>query len=295
MKKLLINIILLFSVLSVSAADGDLFPYPKPPADMIRLEERCDFIISRFWRGCNIKSAMSKTDKLRSTFNDWVSFMPYATADTVHAAIESLLASVRKSGPETLVLAKMAEEFVYSDSSELRSAEVFLSFAKAAATNKKIGEADRRYFAEAVQRIENSSEGAKVGHFEITSPEGLRLSLDNYHTQLVIVLFMKHDDNEASLTRTRLAADGNIRKLIDRKLLTLICVEPAEPTQQWLAATSSYPPEWVVGAMPDAAQWFELSADRPSAYLLDGRKKVLWVNANIDQIKNGMAAAAANI
>lgn len=284
MKRLFLSLILFMSVAAtLRAADGDLFPYPQPPADMERLDERCDFIISRFWRQCDFKSAMSKTDKLRSTFSDWINLMPYATADTVHVAIDRLLASVAKSAQQTLALAQMAEEFAYSDSSEMRSAEIFLPFAKAVVSNKKIKQPDRDYFADRIKRIENVQIGVPVKHFAITAPDGTRQTLDNFSTQMVIVVFNKHDNPDSSMGRVRLSADYNINNLIERGLLTLISVEPGAPSPEWLTATTTYPANWVVGAMPDAYEWFEIERD-PSIMLLDGRHKVLAKNLNVDAI-----------
>ena len=291
-KKLIFTLTVALGVtISAKAADGDLFPYPQPPADMDRLDERCDFIVSRFWRPCDFKSAMSKTEKLRSTFGDWISFMPYATADTVFASIDRLLASNAKNGPLTLMFAQMAEEFAYNDTAEMRSAEVFLPFAKAAAAHKKIPAPERAKFALMVQKIENSMEGKPVAHFEYITPEGLKTNLSSTRTQMIAVVFNRHDCRDCSTGRVRLSADYNINTLIDRGLLTVISIEPGEATNEWLEATASYPSNWIVGAMPDANDWFELPAsDSMSVMLLDGRHKVLAKNIPIENFMATMLA-----
>lgn len=271
------------------ASDGDLFPYPVPPADMERLDERCDFIISRFWRQCDFKSAMSKSDKLRSTFADWVNLMPYATGDTVHAAIDRLIASVAKSGPHTLAIARMAEECVYSDSADLRSAEIFLPFAKAAAGHKKISAEDRAHYARMIQRIENTEIGKPVGHLEFVTPDGRKMSLDDFRTQMIVVVINSHDNMDSSMARVRLSADHNINRLIERGLLTVISVEPGKATPEWAEAAAAYPANWTAGAAEDAADWFEL-ADEPTILLLDGRHRLLAKNLTVE----GLMAAVAH-
>lgn len=282
MKRLLIYII---AILSISpwarAADGELFPYPVAPDDMERLDERCDFIITRFWRPCDFKSAMSQYDKLRSTFSDWVGLLPYASVDSVHASIDALLAKVAKSGPQTLAVAQMAEEFAYSDSSEIRSAEIFLPFARAAASHKKIDASHRNHFAKMAQRIENTQVGKPVQHMEIVGTDGRKTTLNDYHTQMIALVFNSHGKN--SLERIRLSADIAINTLIDRGLLTLIYIEPGQATPEWTSEASSYPSDWVVGAMPDAREWFELGNDEsPTIMLLDGRHRVLAKNLTTD-------------
>lgn len=286
MKRIALYIILaICAAASVKAADGDLFPYPTPPDDMENLDERCDFIISRFWRQCDFKSALSKQDKLRSTFADWISLMPYANADTVHAAIDQVIAKNAKSGPLTLALARMAEECVYSDSAEVVSAEIFLPFAKAAAEHKKINAADRKHFAEIVQKIENTTNGKPVKHFEIIQPDGIKGTLDNYRTQIVVLLFNSHKNTDSSITRVRLSADHNINQMIEKGLVTIVSVEPGPANNEWLAATATYPNNWVIGAMPDANDWFELQSDgSPTIYMLDGRHRILSKGLSTDSL-----------
>ena len=280
--------LVLVAASSVRAADGDLFPYPQPPADMERLDERCDFIISRFWRQCDFKSAMSKSEKLRSTFSDWISMMPYANADTVHASIERLLQSVAKNPQHTLALARMAEEFAYTDTSYIKSAEIFLPFAKAAAAHKKIAADDRNHFAKMARRIENVQVGNPVGHLEFVTPDGSKQTLANYRTQMVAVVFNSHDNSDSSMARVRLSADHNINALIERGLLTVISVEPSAADTDWLAATASYPSNWIVGASADASDWFELPTE-PTILLLDGRHKVLAKDLPVDGLMATMA------
>lgn len=286
MKKIIFYLI--FSIATATglrAADGDLFPYPKPPADMERLDERCDYIISQFWRQCDFKSAMSQYDKLRSTFNDWVQLMPYANSDVVHSSIDQLIAKVAKSGPQTLALARMAEESLYSDSAEMRSAEIFLPFAKAAAAHKKISQADREHYGKMVKQMENAMVGKPIGFFEITTPEGMKSTLDNYRTQMVVLLFNSHDNSDSSMARVRLSTDHSINQLIERGLLTVISVEPGKASPDWLAATATYPSNWIVGAMPSAKEWFELDKEEPTILLLDGRHKLLAKGLSIDGLK----------
>ena len=170
----------------------------------------------------------------------------------------------------------------------MRSAEVFLPFAKAAAAHKKILSDDRAHFARMIQRIENAVPGKPIGHFEIITPEGLKENLSNFRTQMVAVVFNSHNNSDSSLGRVRLSADYNISKLRDSGLLTIISVEPGPASPEWLAATASYPGEWVVGAMPDADEWFEIGF-QPMIMLLDGRHKVLAKDLNIDGFMAMMA------
>ena len=290
MKRLILYILGLVAAISpMSAADGDLFPYPVPPADMSRLDERCDFLVSRFWRGCDFKSAMSKREKLNATFGDWISFMPYATADTVYASIDRLMHSVSKSGPITLELANMAAGWVYSDTSEIRSEEIFYPFAKAVANNKKVNSADRAWFENQVSIIENSGLGKTVKTLEYTTPDGKKGSIDDVHTQMVVVMFNDHDCDACTLARVRLSADINANALIKNGLLTVLCIEPNEATDSWRASAAGFPEEWTVGCWEDADEYFAITSS-PTIYLLNSRHKVLAKDVKTDDLLSALAA-----
>ncbi|MDO4319955.1 MAG: DUF5106 domain-containing protein [Bacteroidales bacterium] len=283
----------LTAAIGMHAADGDLFPYPVPPADMERLDERCDYLVTHFWDRCDMKSAFSKTEKLNNTFGDWISFMPYASADSVYTAIGRLLESVKKSGPQTLGLARMAEQWTYSDTAEIFSEEIYYPFAKAVAENRKISGADRARFENQVQIIDNVRQGGVMGHLQYVTPEGLPGSLETVRTQAIVVFINDHDCEDCALARVRLSADINANALIKAGLLTIMCIEPDEATPEWLEATTSYPAEWIVGASEDASSYFPLRTS-PEFYLLDARHRVLAKGFPIDGMLRALAAIRAN-
>ncbi len=283
-------LILLASASQMRAADGDLFPYPKPPADMELLQDRCDYLVGHFWDRVDFKSAMSKRDALNSTFGDWVSFMPYATADTVHAATARLLDKVKKSGQYTLVVAQLAEAWTYSDTTDIFSEEIYYPFAKAASENKKISAADRARFESHVRIIDNSCLGGRVEHLNYVTTDEQKGSIDDVHTQAIVVMFNHYDCSDCSMARVRLNADYNTNALIKAGLLTVMSIEPEEPTTEWLVEAASYPKEWIVGASADADEWFDLRYS-PTFLLLDSRHKVLAKDFDID----GLLAALARL
>lgn len=293
MKRILIILSILVSATAMRAADGDLFPYPVPPADMTTLQERCDYLVSHFWDRANIKAYMSKSEKLNNTFGDWIGFMPYASADTVYSAIERLMATVKKQGPQALHLARLAENWVYSDTSQMHSEDIFYPFAKAAAANGKIPSADRARFERAARIIDNTRQGGRLKHLTWTDTDGRKASIDTVRTQVILLFFNDHDCDDCSLARVRLSADHNINRLIDSKLLTVLSIEPGEASTEWLVAAAEQPANWVKGASEDADEWFEIKST-PAYYLLDARHKVLTKGNNTDGIIRALGAVRAN-
>ena len=291
MKRILAYIFAILAICpAMKAADGDIVPYPVPPEDLTGLTERCDFIVSRFWNHCDFKGAMSKKEKLNNTFGDWIGLMPYASADTVHSAINRLLKDISKNGPQTLEFARMAEQWTYTDTSEIFSEEIYLPFAKAASAHKKISNADRARFQSQVQIIENTTLRQPVKHLDWVTPAGAKGSIDDVHSQVIVLLFNDHDCDDCALARLRLNADINATAMQKAGILTVVSIEPTEASEQWKEAAKSYPSEWVIGASEDADSWFRLAAS-PTIYLLDARHKVLAKDIKID----GLLAALRQV
>ena len=293
MKRLIFLVITLVALCTPARSADNLFPYPVPPEDVTGLGDRCDYLVAHFWDRCNFKSAFSARERLHNAFGDWISFMPYATADTVHAAIDRLLASVQKSGPHTLELARMAEAWTYSDTSMVFSEEIYYPFAKAASEHRKIDKADRARFQSHVQILDNTRTGERVKWLEYELPDGSRHSIDEIRTQMIVVIFNSHDCDACTLARVRISANINATTLIKAGLLTVLSIEPGEAGAEWLAAAPTYPSDWTVGASPEADEYFNLRMS-PTIYILDSRHKILAKDITVDGLLNALATLRTN-
>ncbi len=291
MKKILLTLIGLMCFAGARAASGDLFVYPTAPDSMVMLQDRCDYIVSRFWDRCNFGSAFKYPDKLNAAFGDWVSIMPHASADTVSASIDRLMARFAKKGPETLQLATCAENWLYSDTSSMRAPDVFLPFAKAVVANKKIGKAEKARFAYQAQIIESSTVGRTVPAVPIVYRDGRKGTFDEVQGGSVLMFFNDPDCMDCNLARIRLSADPNTRELIDRGELIVASIYPGDVNDEgWQRAREAAAEEWVCIAMPDADAYFDLSST-PAFYFLNSDHKVLINELDIDYLLGAFRTA----
>jgi len=269
---------------TAAAADGDLFPYPVPPDDMMELQKRCDFLVSNFWKRCNFKSAFSARQKLDDCFGDWIGFIPYASADTVHAATDRLLTNFKKSGQQMLIMANMAEKYLYSDSAQIFCEEVYLPFARAAASHKKIDKTERARFAAQVRRIENSAIGAKAPALPLTLNDGRNAVLQADSTAETLIIFIGPDTDAATIARARLSIDYNTNELIRNGRLKIYAIYTGAPDDApWINVASDYPGNWTVGVAPDAGTYFDLRGN-PVFYFLNTEGIVTVKNVPLDNI-----------
>ncbi|MCM1225271.1 MAG: DUF5106 domain-containing protein, partial [Lachnospiraceae bacterium] len=103
MKKIVIALCCIICAMAAATAqtrenDGKPFAYPVIPDSKTTLSERCNHLVYHFWDRCNLGEIFTRKKDVDQAMNDWLSFMPYATSDTVHMAIDAFLSKVEKSG-----------------------------------------------------------------------------------------------------------------------------------------------------------------------------------------------------
>lgn len=283
-------VVLLFCGGTTRAADGELFDYPKIPDDKLTLSERCNYLVYHFWDKANLTSMFSSRQKLNNTIGDWFGFMPYATPDTIHLSIDRLIANVSKNANNTLVLARMAEQWLFSDSAEFTSEELYLPFAKAVADHKKISKGDKAHFASQVKIIESSGLGATMPDaVKFRNTDGREMRLNDVEGKTVLVVFADPSDMSSRLELVRLSADPHVKDLVASGDMTIVALNPGAASDAWISATSSFPSSWIVGTMADAKEYFDLSVF-PAYFYLDRNHKVIAKNLAVDQILQGAAS-----
>lgn len=256
-------------------ADEPLFPYPVPPDTMQTLQPRCDYVVSRWWQRCNFDHAMRNPEQFNAAFGAWTGLMPHASADTVHASIDALLARFVKKGPETLRLAQMAEGWLYSDTTEMLSEEIYKPFVDAVVANKKVSKADKAHFA-AQQKVLNSSMiGATVPNLKFIKPDGSTAHLADIEGKSVLLYFDELDSTPCTIIRIRFETDPNTKALIDRGELAIVHVYAGKDIDKWKEASERYDSTWVNVALPDAEEYFDLRGVMPQYFFLNSSHKML--------------------
>lgn len=278
MKRILFSILIFFSLfggVSASAQSAGLFAYPVPPDSMAVLQDRCDYIIKRFWDRCNFETARLHPEQFNKAFGDWVGIMPHASADTVYTAINTLLKRFEKKGPVLLDLATMAENWLYSDTAQFSSTDIYLPFARAAATSKKIGKADRARFEHQVKIMESSSVGATVPDLPFIRTDGTQGNLGDIQGKSVVLFINDPDCLDCTLARVRLSADPGTKALIDRGELEIVSIYPGGTDDPaWEKAKGNAVEGWLNVAMPEAYDYFDVR-EPPLFIFLNSKHKVL--------------------
>lgn len=285
MKRILTAFVaLLYIVSPCSAQKADTyFPYPTAPDNLSTLSQRCNYIVYHFWDFCNFKSAFSSLPRMNAAVGDFLSFMPYASADTAHIAIDGLIDKVKKNPRHLLSLAKMAKGYLMSDTSTYISEELYLPFAKAVAGAKKVPSSEREVFAREARILENTMIGTRISDMKLTLPDGSQTMISANTAPMMLLVFTGPDCSDCSLCRIRLSADYALNRMIKDGRLKIINVYVGPDGEQWKKWASDAPADWVTGRNEDAASMFDLSV-MPTITYLNRRMEVLSKDLTADDV-----------
>lgn len=291
MKQFIITAIIL--VLSHTAAFSQtaqpLFELPTPPEKMDNFYDRCNFSVEHYWDKCNWKQALKEPEALESAFANWVQLLPHAAADTVRISANNVISANEKNPKALLQVSNLAEKYMYSDAGDYIIEEVYLLFADAVANNKKIKPVEKARFAADAKRIKNSAVGAIAPDLTLYLADGSKTSLHNIKGKEHLLFFNDPDCGDCNIARIRLSTDQSVKALIDAKRMTLICIYPGEPTDDWMIEARNYPDYWIVAAAPDADEYFKLD-NMPVIYNLERDYKIKLKDVPADVLVNALRA-----
>ena len=265
------------------AGKETLFPYPQVPDELESLQESTSYLVSHFWERCNMHSAILKRDAFKGAFMDYISFMPYAQADTVHNSIKRLIAVYEKSPDHLLTLAELAEEAVYNGDADFVSDEIFLPFANAVVSNKKILKNKKARIAHEAKVVGQTQVGKVAPELKLTLSDGSTSLLSSTRGSHVLIFVNDPDCDECRMTRIRLSADHNINQLIDDGLLRIVSIYPDEYSAEWAQDVAGYNPRWIVAATPDIDDEYDLRAT-PAFYYLNPEGVILSKTLEADNL-----------
>ncbi|MBE6318589.1 MAG: DUF5106 domain-containing protein [Bacteroidales bacterium] len=283
MKKNILFLIITFLSSAIAFAEDTFFQYPQAPESLNSLSQRANYVVIHFWDKCNLKSAFSSRKKMKKAFIDYVTYMQYASSDTIYTSIDKLIKEVQKSPKNMLYLAEIAEETLYSDSALFWSDELYLPFATAITQTKKISKAEKARYAHQATVLKNSSIGTTAPSFEYTTPNGNKQHFDSIKAPAIILFFNDPDCIDCRLAKVRLATDTNLNKLIDAGVIKIASIYPGIADDSWKNEVADYPKNWIIGACENIYELFDMRTT-PSIYQLDNKHKIVAKNLNVDGI-----------
>ncbi len=265
------------------------FEYPMAPGSLGTLQEKTSYILLRFWDKADMKKLLNDTTAFNEAFADYVSFIPYASADSVKKSISNLTSLYKNDAKSTLKIVKAAEKNLFSPEAPFWADEQYLLFTKAALSNKKVSAKDKAYFLEQVKMLNCSQVGATVSPITYTTRYGATHQLYDQPGEFTLLYIHGPECTDCAMTSLRLETDFAVNTLSKNGTLKIIDIYTGTPDESWKKSVEKYPYEWEAGTSDSIGKLID-TRNLPAMYLLDKDRKIVLRDMNINQF---LAMAAA--
>lgn len=270
-----------------SSAQTTLFAYPTAPDTCKTLESRCNYLVQRFWDGCNLsKPIKAENDSLLLTaVRDYLEIMMNANVNVSLASVRNLMFKAQSNQSNFLKIAQAAEMLLYMQPTTMID-DVYLAFANSVAGATWAEKNVRAHFRRQVKAIEASKLMAPIADFEFTALGGGKDRLyDKADTCQSYLLVFTRDDSDGSFARLRLSTDAGINAAIASGRLKVYDITVGRPGANWAKESADYAKQWTVGNYPDALNALDIRM-LPSVFILDKDHRVQAKNISVDQVKD---------
>ena len=275
----LIIIVLVVSGLRLSAQDqlaeqlpGTLFAYPLAPDTCSTLEGRCNYIITHFWDNFDISKPITDQVAFEKTFRDYVDFFRYAHRNVVMSSVRDFVNKAQSNTVNLQKVGEVAERALYGTEAEYWSDEVYVAFAKALASSKKLPKDVRDHYGAQLARINAVQVGSALD-FEFYDTNGEKRRLSDYPANTYVLLFID-GSTDSSIGRLRLSTDVALNALLDSGNALLVCLSMNKYTSDWATVAAGYATNWIVGCNDELLKQLDLRAF-PCCYVLDEQRVIV--------------------
>lgn len=288
----LIIIALMLTGLRLSAQEqlaeqlpGTLFAYPMAPDTCSTLEARCNYIITHFWDNYDISKPIKDLETFENTFRDFVDFFRYGHRNVVMSTVRDFVNKAQSNTANLQRVGEVAERALYGTEAEYWSDEVYVAFAKALASSKKLPKDVRDHYGAQLARINAVQVGATLD-FEFIDTDGVKRRLSDYPAKSYLLLFVD-DSTDSTIGRLRLSTDVALNALLDSGNSTLVCLSMNKYTPEWATAAAGYTSNWIVGCNADLLKQLDLRAF-PCCYVLDEQRTIVNKSLSVEGLMSAV-------
>ncbi|MCM1163026.1 MAG: DUF5106 domain-containing protein [Muribaculaceae bacterium] len=288
LKRLIFCLLMLTALAAGAQTDASqtdrYFQYPIVPDSIRTFSGRCDYLAEHFFDFCDLGKAFSNRARMGEEFKTYLTIIANATPKTAIKNAADLMKKLEKQPKDQVYLANIAEGMLYGDTARAWIDDLYLPFAEAVASNRRVDKAEKARFAQQATILKNNMVGTQAPEIEFTLPDGSTSRLTPDSTQVTVLFFNDPDCSGCSMARVRLSADISTNELIKEGKLRVVAISLVEPDEKWRQYAAEMPAEWTVGAAPDADLTFDLRNGTPDFYVLGLGNKIRFKHLDTDQL-----------
>ena len=307
-------------------------PLPAIPATLRTPHERASYLLAHFW------DSMSFDDTLRSrnpgfmeqNLVNYLSLFPHAPAEARTEAVHLLMQRAEADKPAYLLLAELAEKYLYTIGSPMQSEEHFIPFLEAIAHTPLLNDTEKSRPRFLLSAALKNRPGTIATDFAYFTPEGDHRTLHTTPSaHCLLLMFYNPDCNHALIAGMR-SSSGNLsaetvtvtipegytvrqtiallhddrlfKQMLHDGLLTVLAIntentpETAPRPEAAPRAGNRLPTDWMAGTASHTLTDNELYIlpSMPTLYLLDKEKHVLLKEALPEQVLSHLAKESRN-
>lgn len=286
-KVLLISLLLALAGATTLAAQEVTTYIQRPivPDSIASFEGRCNYLADHFFDFCDFKKAFSSRARMGEEVKTYIDIVRNASTERAVAAVGKLMEKLSKQPADQLYVATIAEDELYGDTADVWYDRLYLPFASAVASNKKIKSAEKARLVRQAEILSKSLVGEKVPPLSYVTPSGEKRTILQDSCRAVVVMLADPSCSDCSMAKLRLDADASLRELIAEKRVKVVVIGIADPSDpEWIKKASEMPSTWSVGANPDVETQWDMRTSGPALFIYDRNHILRWKHLTTDQV-----------
>lgn len=202
-------------------------PLPAIPATLRTPHERASYLLAHFW------DSMSFDDTLRSrnpgfmeqNLVNYLSLFPHAPAEARTEAVHLLMQRAEADKPAYLLLAELAEKYLYTIGSPMQSEEHFIPFLEAIAHTPLLNDTEKSRPRFLLSAALKNRPGTIATDFAYFTPEGDHRTLHTTPSaHCLLLMFYNPDCTHCRQTIALLHDDRLFKQMLHDGLLTVLAI-----------------------------------------------------------------------
>lgn len=284
---------------AVSAQERKAIELPEVPSSLTAPSDRADYIILHFWDSLDFGSDDRKADSelMEQSMVDFLSVMPYASSGSVAAdGFASLLKKASVDPQAFRMMTELAETYLYSPDSPMRSEELYLDYLTALYGQPGLSDTERFRVADRIEIISKNRVGTPAADFSFTTRDGseatLYDSLPEGERKLLLIFFDPECEN-CGEAMEMIKKDRAISEETATGRLKILAIYSGDNETSWRRKASGMPADWTVGINAGDIEEEDLYyfPEMPTIYLIDSKGMVVGKEINVSSIAEAASAS----
>lgn len=264
---------------------AEALPLPVIPSTLRGPRARAAYLLQHFWDSMDFEDTLRShnRDFIERHLVNFISLLPHADTVAVVSAVQTMFRRAECDRGAWLLLAEVAEKYLYETGSPLFDEGYYLLFLEEMTGSAVADASEGARFNYQLRMLRKNRPGTRAADFGYVDRKGRPHTLYRTRCNLQLLLFYDPDCDHCEEMISALHGSALLRELIGDKQMNVLAVYAEGDRQAWEASKSSMPQEWSVGFDIDGIWERNLYflPSMPGLYLLDGEKYVLLKNPSL--------------